>query len=107
MYRRHGGPFCGRFSFVRTSRFVSSLSFLRNCSSVLRSSSVKVTHRFSVGYCVSASNCSDVMFCVVCGRQLYFGWIDSGLYQHAKNVVSDSSGLLDLTVGLVDSVEIT
>ena len=58
MYRRHGDSLCGRFSFVRTSRFVSSLSFLRKCSSVLRSSFVELTHRFSVdvkfGYCVSA-----------------------------------------------------
>jgi len=72
---------------------------------------VKVTHRLSVGakfgYCVSASNCSDVMFCVVCGRQVYFGCINRGLHQHAKKVVSDSSGLLDFAVGLVDSVEIT
>ena len=96
-------------SFVRTSRFV--LSILRKCSSVLRSSFVEVTHRFSVdvkfGYCVSASNYSDVMFCVVCGRQLYFSCINRGLYQHAKKVVSVSSGLLDFAVGLVDSVEIT
>ena len=98
-------------SFVRTWRFVSSLSFLRKCSSVLRSSSVKVTHRFSVdvkfGCCVSASNCSDVTFSVVCRRLLYFSCINRGLYQHAKKVVSVSSGLLDFAVGLVDSVEIT
>ena len=98
-------------SFVRTSRFISSLSFLRKCRSVLRSSFVEVTHRFSVdvkfGYCVSASNYSDVMFCVVSGRLLYFSCINRGLYQHAKKVVSISSGLLDFAVGLVDCVKIS